>query len=231
MKLKKWLVAFLAALMCVVGAFAFAACGEDTGDGGTQQGDGPEQTAAEVIDVYQAQARLKAFHVRETSEYWVSEAFSVELYSDGTYICNINITESYQSLKNGFEYDQVNVINPMAVSFFTRFGTYELTEDEELGTFSLKLGKADRLIYATNAGGGHYPLVPTNNVVYVDSNDTAATAAFDTEWYGDWSEFSALVGAEVTLTGDSTTHMFDKGQVVFEYKTPMWYTLDGSEIW
>ena len=228
MKLKKWCAACVAAMLCVASVFALTACGEGTGNPG--EGGEPQETAAKVIDVYQSQARLKAFHVRETSEYWVSEAFTVELYSDGTYVCNINITEDYQSLKD-FEYDQVNIIKPMAVSFFTRFGSYELTKDEALGTFSLKLGKADRLIYATNAGGGHYPLVPTNNVVYVDSTDAEATAAFDTEWYGDWNDLEALVGAEVTLTGDSTTHMFDAGTVIFEYKTPMWYTLDGSEIW
>lgn len=217
-KAGKFAVAALAAVLAVSAAcFAFAACGE---------------SAPELTDTYQSQARLKYFTCAEDRDFWISEAYTVELYSDGTYVCAINITESQQKLAN-FEYSDTesNVIAPLAVTAFTREGTYTMTTDDSVGSFSLTLGKATRVTFSTNAGGGHYPVVPTNNVMYVDSNDAEATAAFETEWYGDWEELEALVGAEVTLTGSTSTHMFDAGQMVFEYKSPMFVTLLGLEIY
>lgn len=184
-----------------------------------------------VVDTYQSQTFLKFYHVVDTNHYFVAQTYTVDLYSDNTYVCDINVSECYQKL-DGFEYGQVDVMNPLAVTTFTRFGTYELNVNDEEGTFSMVLNPCTRLIYATNAGGGHYPLVPENKVVYVDSEDEEATAAFETEWFGTWSELEALVGAKVTLTGNSTTHMFDKGadNQIFEYKTPMWHTL-GHEVY
>ena len=185
---------------------------------------------AELVDMYQSQTRLKYFTVADDREFYICEPYTVELYSDGTYVCAINLSECQQKLAN-FEYGDVNVIAPLAVTTFTRTGSYELTKDESVGSFELTLGKADRLTFATNAGGGHYPVVPSNSVRFVDSNDPEATAAFETEWYGDWEELEALVGAEVTLVGDATTHMFDAGQMVFDYKSPMFVTLLGLEVY
>ncbi|MBO4990136.1 MAG: hypothetical protein J6D37_07380 [Clostridia bacterium] len=185
---------------------------------------------AEVTEVYQSQTRLKYFTVAEDRDFYICETYTVELYSDGTYVCAINMTEAQQKLAN-FEYGDVNIIKPLAVTTFTRFGTYELSKDESVGTFSLTLNEADRLTFATNAGGGHYPVVPTNAVMFVDSNDADAAAAFETEWYGKWADLQALVGAKVTLTGDSTTHMFDAGCMVFDYKSPMFKTLLGIEVY
>lgn len=186
--------------------------------------------SVELVGMYQSQARLKYFTVAADRDFYICETYTVELYSDGTYVCAINITEAQQKLAN-FEYDDVNVIAPLAVTTFTRTGSYVLTEDESVGSFELTLGTADRLTFATNAGGGHYPVIPSNSVRFVDSNDPEATAAFETEWYGNWDELEALVGAEVTLVGDSTTHMFDAGQMIFEYKSPMFVTLLGIEVY
>lgn len=185
---------------------------------------------AELVDMYQSQTRLKYFTVAADRDFYICETYTVELYSDGTYVCAINLSECQQKLAN-FEYGDVNVIAPLAVTTFTRTGTYELVENESVGSFELTLGQATRLTFATNAGGGHYPVVPNNSVRFVDSNDPEATAAFETEWYGDWEELEALVGAEVTLVGDSTTHMFDAGQMVFDYKSPMFVTLLGIEVY
>lgn len=187
--------------------------------------------AVTVIDTYQSAGRLKVLKGTDTMDYFVMESYSIQLLSDNTYICAINISEPYQSLKNDFEYDTVNILKDIAVSTVTRFGTYEISIDEELGTFTLKLGQADRVIYSTNAGGGHYPIVPSNNLKYIDSADETTTADCSIEWYGTWDDFMAKVGAEVTLTGDAASHICDAGQMIFEYRTPMYYTLDGSEIW
>lgn len=189
-----------------------------------------KEEAPELVGTYQSQARLKYFTVAEDRDFYISESYAVNLYSDNTYVCSINITEAQQKLAN-FEYGDVNVINPLAVTTFTRCGTYTLTEDDSVGSFTLDLGEADRLIFATNAGGGHYPVVPTNSVMYVDSADQAAADAFETEWYGNWDDLEALVGAPVTLTGDSSTHMFDAGCMVFEYKSPMFVTLLNREVY
>lgn len=186
--------------------------------------------SAELIDVYQSQTRLKYFTVADDRDFYICETYTVELYSDGTYVCAINISECQQKTAN-FEYGDVNIIDPVAVTTFTRVGEYELTVQESVGTFSLTLGQATRVTFATNAGGGHYPVVPTNSVYFVDSNDAEAAAAFETEWYGDWDDLVALVGAEVTLIGDSTTHMFDAEQMVFEYQSPMFVTLLGVEVY
>lgn len=186
--------------------------------------------SAELIDMYQSQTRLKYFTVASDRDFYICETYTVELYSDGSYVCAINLTEAQQKTAN-FEYGDVNIINPLAVTTFTRTGNYTLTKNESVGSFELTLGKADRLTFATNAGGGHYPVVPSNSVRFVDSADPEATAAFETEWYGNWAELEALVGAEVTLVGDSTTKMFDAGQMIFEYKSPMFVTLLGVEVY
>lgn len=187
-------------------------------------------SSAELIDVYQSQTRLKYFTVADDRDFFICETYTVELYSDGTYVCAINISECQQKLAN-FAYGDVNVIDPLAVTSFTRTGTYELDIDENLSTFTLTLGEATRVTFATNAGGGHYPIVPSNSVLFVDSEDEEAAAAFSTEWFGDWDDLVALVGAEVTLVGDSTTHMFDAGQMIFDYQSPMFVTLLGLEVY
>ena len=204
------------ALLVLMLVLAFAGCGAEE---------------VKVIDTYQSAGRLKALKGTETMDYFVMESYSIQLLSNNTYICAVNISEPFQSLKNDFKYDTVNILKDIAVSTVTRYGTYELTVDEELGTFSLKLGKADRVIYSTNAGGGHYPIVPSNGLKYIDSDDKASTADCSIEWYGTWDEFVNKVGAEVTLTGDAASHICDPGQMIFEYRTPMYYTLNGSEIW
>lgn len=56
----------------------------------------------------------------------------------------INLTEAQQKTAN-FEYGDVNIINPLAVTTFTRTGNYTLTKNESVGSFELTLGKADRL--------------------------------------------------------------------------------------
>lgn len=184
----------------------------------------------ELVGTYQSQARVKYFTVAEDRDFYIVESYAVNLYSDNTYVCTINMTEAQQKLAN-FEYGDVNVINPLAVTTFTRCGSYTLSEDTSVGSFSLDLGEADRLTFATNAGGGHYPVVPTNSVMYVDDKDKDAADAFETEWYGNWDELKSLVGAPVTLTGDSATHMFDAGCMVFEYKSPMFKTLLNMEVY
>lgn len=186
--------------------------------------------SAELIDMYQSQTRVKYFTVAADRDFYICETYTVELYSDGTYVCAVNMTEAQQKLAN-FEYGDVNIINPLAVTTFTRCGTYEMTKDDSVGTFALTLNEATRLTFATNAGGGHYPVVPTNSVMFVDSEDADAVAAFETEWYGKWEDLQALVGAKVTLTGDSATHMFDAGCMVFDYKSPMFVTLLGLEVY
>lgn len=215
MKRSKIIVSLVAAVL-VIASFVFIMAGCSGG--------------AELIDMYQSQTRLKYFTVADDRDFYICETYTVELYSDGTYVCAINLSECQQKLAN-FEYGDVNVIAPLAVTTFTRTGTYELTKDESVGSFELTLGRATRLTFATNAGGGHYPVVPTNSVRFVDSNDPEATAAFETEWYGNWEELEALVGAEVTLVGDSASHLFDAGQMVFDYKSPMFVTLLGLEIY
>lgn len=189
-----------------------------------------QQESAELIGTYQSQARVKYFTVAEDRDFYIVESYAVSLYSDNTYVCTINITEAQQKLAN-FEYGDVNVINPLAVTTYTRCGTYTLTEDESVGSFELELGEAERLTFATNAGGGHYPIVPTNSVMYVDSDDEEAAAAYETEWYGSWDDLKAVVGAPATLTGDSATHMFDAGCMVFDYESPMFVTLLGLEVY
>lgn len=215
MKRSKIIVSLVAAILAIA-SFACVMAGCSGG--------------AELVDMYQSQTRLKYFTVAADRDFYICETYTVELYSDGTYVCAINLSECQQKLAN-FEYGDVNVIAPLAVTTFTRTGTYELVENESVGSFELTLGQATRLTFATNAGGGHYPVVPNNSVRFVDSNDPEATAAFETEWYGDWEELEALVGAEVTLVGDSTTHMFDAGQMVFDYKSPMFVTLLGIEVY
>lgn len=185
-------------------------------------------SSAEIVGLYQSQTRLKYFTVAEDRDFYICETYTVELYSDNTYVCSINMTECQQKLAN-FEYDDVNVIAPLAVTTFTRTGTYTLTEDDSVGTFELTLSDADRLTYSTNAGGGHYPVVPADGAKYYDSADAESIADFETEWYGDWDALYDLVGVEVTLTGDSATHMFDAGCMVFDYKSPMFYTLLGRD--
>lgn len=198
--------------------------------GGSIMLTGCQGKSAELVGVYQSQTRLKYFTVAEDRDFYIAETYNVELYSDNTYVCSINITEAQQKLAN-FEYGDVNVIKPLAVTTFTRRGTYTKTEDTSVGAFTLDLGEATSLTYATNAGGGHYPIVPTNSVMFVDGNDKAAADAFETEWYGTWEDLQKLVGAPVTLTGDSATHMFDAGCMVFEYKSPMFVTLLGMEVY
>lgn len=211
MKKNKLFIALTAAVMALVTVFALVGCGE---------------TKAELVDMYQSQTRVKYFTVATDRDFYICETYTVELYSDGTYVCAINMTEAQQKTAN-FEYksEAANIINPLAVTTFTRTGTYELTKNDSLGTFSLKLGKASRLTYATNAGGGHYPVVPAGEKKFFDSANAADVAEFDTEWYGKWNELEALVGAEVTLTGDTATRMFDAGCMVFDYKSPMFFTL------
>lgn len=214
-KTKKILAAFLIAVLAIASVAVFAACGD---------------TAAQLTDTYQSQTRLKYFTVAEDRDFYIAETYAVQLYSDGTYVCAINLSEAQQKLAN-FEYDDVNIIKPLAVTTFTRTGTYTLTKDDSVGTFSLKLSEATRLTYATNAGGGHYPVVPTNSQTYFDSDVAADVEAYETEWYGKWADLHKLVGAEATLTGDSATHMFDAGCMVFDYKSPMFKTLLGIDVY
>lgn len=212
-KLKTILVATVCAIVAATSLACLAAC---------------SGSSAELTGLYQSQTRLKYFTVAADRDFYIAETYTVELYSDGTYVCAINISECQQKLAN-FEYDEVNVIAPLAVTTFTRTGTYTLTEDDSVGTFELTLGEAARLTYSTNAGGGHYPVVPTDGAKYYDSADPDSIADFETEWYGNWDELCDLVGAEVTLTGDSATHMFDAGCMVFDYKSPMFSTLLGRD--
>jgi hypothetical protein len=216
---KKVLVAALAvAMLASVGAMV-AGCGDSS-----DSNSGNTATAVTLVDTYQSQTRLKYFTVAEDRDFYICETYTVELYSDNTYVCAINISECQQKLAN-FEYDIVNIIKPLAVTTFTRTGTYTMTKDESVGSFELTLSKATRLTYATNAGGGHYPVVPTNGARYFDSADADSVAEYETEWYGKWSDLENLVGAEVTLTGDTENHMFDAGCMVFDYKSCMFVTL------
>lgn len=72
-KTKKFIIAALAAVLAVSAAvIAFTACGEQ---------------APELVDTYQSQARLKYFTCAEDRDFWISESYAVQLYSDGTYVC------------------------------------------------------------------------------------------------------------------------------------------------
>ncbi len=52
-----------------------------------------------------------------------------------------------------------------------------------------------------------------------------------TDTYQSQARLKYFTCAEVTLTGSTSTHMFDAGQMVFEYKSPMFVTLLGLEIY
>lgn len=192
---------------------------------------GCSNTSAELVDTYYSNTRMKVLSPSGMdAQYLVLETFSVSLYSDNTYVCQINITESLargEAAESEVSYRSVRNVNA-----FTRYGTYELVENEADGTFSLKLGKADRIIFALN--GGHQQLDPGTGYSYIDSAvpETIANFASQWEWYGDWENFSNLVGAEVELSGSLETHLFDENAVVFEYRTPNFAFLpDAGNLW
>jgi len=179
----------------------------------------------ELVETYMSTGTIKYITKRDTMDYYVMQNYTIDLYSDNTYQCDVALLEFFWKKSN--EAQVVNKMNVFVASQVSRTGTYSKTVNEVEGTFSLSLEAADRVIYYTNAGGGHYPLVPSNDEgqVYFDSAKEGDKERFETEWFGKWDEFYNLVGAKVTLTGNEVTHILDKEQNIFDYKTPMFYTL------
>ncbi len=205
MKKTKKFIAVLAIVMLAVSCVtAFAACG-----------------GAVRTDTYQSQPMVHYYHPTPTGRHaMVTESFTVDLYDDGTYFCAINI--SICTIKNlDFGDDCIPPIqNSIAI---TREGTYELTLEESTGIFTMVLGQATHLTYASNADieqGFGRPYLPSDGRDYFDSDDEEATAAFETELWGDWSQFESLVGAEATLYGESSTKLFAFGYSVFDFVAP-----------
>lgn len=222
---KKIGCAFAVALAAVGMCVSLASCGD---------------TKPELIDTYYSYTYLKQIKSMDSTDYYISQTFTVALYSDNTYTCQIDITELTENSED-YGKEEVNVIGhgsndgPVACMVcITRTGNYTLTTDG-LSVFTLELSEADRIIYATNAVGAHHSMVPTDDngdINYLDSNNAEQTAAFDTKWFGKWEDFDNLVGAKVTLTGDAVSHIFDAGSVMFEYKTPMFaLAFQRPDIW
>lgn len=217
MKKHKSLSALLVVVLVLAVMLPLTGCGSDP------------VKPVELVDTYYSNTRMKVLTPSGMDkQYLVLETFSVSLYSDNTYVCQINITES---LSGGGD-AEVSYRSIRNINAFTRHGTYELVKNEADGTFSLKLGKADRIIFALN--GGHQQLDPGTGYSYIDSANPATIENFEAqwEWYGNWENFSNLVGAEATLNGNLETHLFDENAVVFEYRTPNFAFLPGGgDLW
>lgn len=180
--------------------------------------------AANVVETYQQPIYLNLLPAGEKYDYVGSSATTLQLLDDGTYVVQTVVTDGLKSRAEG---EKASDFIHLALATFsiTSFGTYTLEEDEDLGTLMCTLSEADRMIYATNAGGGHYPIVPADGSYYMDSANEEQKAAFETEWFGDYDAFHEKFGSEKTIELDPVNHMIAKDSVIVDWQTCHFYTL------
>lgn len=181
-----------------------------------------------VVETYQQATQLNLLPAGEKYDYVGTTTSTLQLLGDGTYVLQSVLTDGVKTRAEGEKATDFTFMG-LATFSITQFGTYSLEEDKEMGVTKCTLSEANRMIYSTNAGGGHYPLVPADGSYYMDSADEKQKAAFETEWWGTYDEFHEKFGAEKVLELDPVNHMISKDNVIIDYTTCHFYTL-GEEI-
>ncbi len=200
MKRNKFFAALLFIVM-TVSMMLFSGCSEKT----------------ELTGTYQTITKMSLQSSGDNYDFLMGQSTTLSLYSDGTYVCQIVITEGMKTKAEGSIGTDFMFI-PLATTSITRYGTYEITTDTDLQEDRISLSEATRIIYATNAHGGHYALVP-DGMLYCDSADEEQAAKFITGWFGSMDDLKAKVGQAVELTASTDNHMIN--EQIFDYETPL----------
>lgn len=219
-KLTKKVLATAIVAMVAVGVGSMAAC---------------SNSAPELVDTYYSYINTRVICMEDANEdYYISDCYTVALYSDNTYVCQVDVTELSEGKGDKGEMNKVGFGDddgPMhVVTSITRMGTYTIDNDGR--GFTLTLGKADRIIYTSNGTAGHSGLlvqIGEERVNYIDSAEID-TSNFSSGLYGTWDDFCNTVGKEVTLTGDSVAHVIDNTCTVFDYKSPLFNIYNRQDL-